>query len=57
MMTAMKADDNVNDELAMVMVMMMVMVMAIKRNLDSVPLVSNPGVGLIGGKLRHHVSV
>ena len=41
----------------MAMMIAMMMLMIIRTHLDGVPLVANPGVGLIGGELGHHVSV
>ena len=39
------------------MIAMLMMLMMIRTHLDGVPLVANPGVGLIGGEFGHHVSI
>ena len=41
----------------MTMTIKLTMVLMTKTHLDGVPLVTNPGVGFIGGELWHHVSV
>ena len=41
----------------MMLMMMIITLLMITTNLDGVPLVANPGVGLVRGELRHHVSV
>ena len=46
--------------MAMIMMMMtttLMMFMMTRTHLDGVPLVANPGVGFIGRKLWHHVSI